>query len=148
MINKFLILTLIFLFSLKSYSREFPTNGEYILVIKIQTIDGTPIKNHKIIYENDIYQTDSLGLVSIKVEWIYYKNISMNIRWFFDRLKKCQYRRKVNNINNGKYIYFKDFENNNIYFIKNKWRKYGLKNEKNKSYRIEVEFPIYYRNIQ
>lgn len=60
-------------------------------------------------------------------------------------MKRCRYKREINNINNGKYVYFKDFENNNPYFIKNKWRKYGLNNKKKKVYIANVKYPSYYR---
>lgn len=45
---KYLITVFIFLVSLKSYSRENPQRGKYVLIIKIQTIDGVPIKNKRL----------------------------------------------------------------------------------------------------
>jgi hypothetical protein len=131
MLKSSLIVIFFCLFFSQLYSRENPLRGNYTIKVRVKSLDGTPLKNYKIIYHSDTLSTDSSGYVSFKIDWVYYRSV----KWY--------YRRKYNRSLNGKYIYFKGLKGDK-YFVKNKWRKYGLKS-KGKTYNVDVNSHLYYR---
>ena len=112
-------------------SREVPLSGNYIMKVKIKSLDGTPIGDYQVIYDSDTLKTDSLGFVDLTVSWSFYRFI------------KKRYRRRYNKILNGKYIFFRGL-NGDKYFVKNKWRKYGLKS-RGDYYEVDVYSRVYNR---
>ena len=126
-----LLIYLVFpLFSL-GQSREAPLSGSYTMKIRVHFLDGIPLEDYRVIHDRNTLTTDSLGYVSIEIDWSYY------------RLIKWNYRRKYNKILNGKYIFLRGLNRDN-FFVKNKWRKYGLKSRGN-YYEVDVYSRMYHR---
>ncbi len=112
------------------YSITLPPGGKYILHGTMLSLDGHRIANEKFICDNDTILTDSIGNFKVEISWqhFYCKGY---------KIKKC------NDLINGDFIVFKYKSSNN--FVKNKWKKYGLREHKS-IYKVNIYWPILYTN--
>jgi len=109
------------------YSR--PRSGVYYIEGVLLSLDGRTMKSEKVIYGNDTLVTDSSGKFTIKITWVY-----DDCRGY--KKKKC------NNLINGTHVFI--IARGKHIYIKNKWRKYGLKRKGNSKYKIKVVTPLVY----
>ena len=86
------LIIIIICFSIISNAREIPKSGKYNIKLKVESMEGSSLSNFGLIYNNDTIYTDSLGYVIFQIEWEFRSAI------------KTIYKRKVNNVLNGKYI--------------------------------------------
>lgn len=103
-------------------------HGNYKLRVHVYSMDNRPLVNKAIIFKDTTLITDSLGIVELEVYW---------------SVSSCRNfkTRRCNNLRNDKYvtIQFSSYKS----FIRNKWRKYGLKRSR-KIYCKKVKFPVFF----
>lgn len=126
MLNRVILFLIIYLCNASFVFAKLKT-GTYSIEVLMVSLDGIPITNQKFILDNDTLITDSEGKLLI------------SMAWHTDFCKGYKVR-KCNNLMNAKYIVFSFYGNKA--FVKNKWKKYGFRQNGKKTQSVTIQWPI------